>query len=214
MSEVQPPDFALLETMRLEAGKVHHLANHLQRMGQSAQHFGFAFDSALAWATVQQAAQQAPWLEEGQPQRLRLLCHRDGKLRAEVTPLGPNPDPVQVHLAQFPVHSAHPFLRHKTTRREVYQQHTAALLAGEDALLYNERGELTELTTGNLVVQLGGKKLTPPTQCGLLAGIGRGLALERGEVQEAVLHLEDLANAEALWHLNSLRGWQQVTLVR
>ena len=52
----------------------------------------------------------------------------------------------------------------------------------------------------------GGPLLTPPLSCGLLAGVLRGEMLETGKAAEAVLTVEDLQAAKALFVGNSLRG--------
>ena len=80
-------------------------------------------------------------------------------------------------------------------------------------LLYNEEGEFTEFTRGNLVVELDGALWTPPRECGLLAGVLRDECIERGEVRERAIRREDLERADAVWFINSLRGWVPVWVV-
>jgi para-aminobenzoate synthetase/4-amino-4-deoxychorismate lyase len=75
-----------------------------------------------------------------------------------------------------------------------------------DTLLYNERGEVTEFTKGNLVVELDGQRLTPALSCGLLPGTLRAELLARGEVREALLQRADMERASALWFVNGVRG--------
>lgn len=202
------PDFSLLETLRLEGGVLRDADLHLARMASSARYFGFSFDLDRARLVLAEVTQTA-----GGPYRVRLLCAPDGELSAQVLPLGANPDPLTAYLAQAPVQSGNVLLYHKTTRRDVYEAHTAHLFAGEDALLYNERGELTEFTTGNVVLELAGQLFTPPQHVGLLAGIARQRALAEGRVQEKVLTAADALAATAIWHLNSLRGWRRVRLL-
>ena len=102
------------------------------------------------------------------------------------------------------------FLCHKTTQRDVYDGHRAAYPDVFDVLLWNERGELTEFTRGNLVVELDGKRWTPVRSSGLLAGVFRGELLDAGAIAERILTLEDLAQATNLWFINSLREWVPV----
>jgi para-aminobenzoate synthetase/4-amino-4-deoxychorismate lyase len=80
-------------------------------------------------------------------------------------------------------------------------------------LLVNERGELTESTVANLVVRLDGVLWTPPLECGLLPGVLRAHLLARGEIRERVLRPEDLADAEEIWLINSVRKWRRAVLV-
>ncbi|MBK8469119.1 MAG: aminotransferase class IV [Actinomycetales bacterium] len=107
-------------------------------------------------------------------------------------------------------------MRHKTTRRGVYEQRleeaTARNSALLDVLLHNERGELTEFTIGNVVVRIDGALLTPPETCGLLPGTARADALRSGLVTERVLTLPDLDRVEQMWLLNAVRGWVPVAL--
>ena len=77
--------------------------------------------------------------------------------------------------------AARPALFHKTTRRGPYDAARRERPDAFDVLLANEEGELTELTIGNLVVDLDGEQVTPPREAGLLAGVMRAELLARGE---------------------------------
>ena len=79
-------------------------------------------------------------------------------------------------------------------------------------MLWNERGEVTESTTANLVLRLGGRKVTPPVACGLLAGTFRDRLLREGAVEEARVRVDELNRAEQLWLVNSVRGWMPARL--
>jgi len=81
-------------------------------------------------------------------------------------------------------------------------------------LLFNERGELTEFTIGNLVVELNGKLYTPPISCGLLAGTFREYLLETGQVEERIIRLDELNNCAKMFLVNSVRKWQRVQLIK
>ena len=104
-------------------------------------------------------------------------------------------------------------MRFKTTRREHYDAFAPADAAVFDTLLWNARGELTEFTRGNVAVRLDGRWWTPPLHCGLLAGIGRAHALSKGLVAERVIRVDELAHAEGLAFINSLRGWLDAQLL-
>lgn len=79
-------------------------------------------------------------------------------------------------------------------------------------LLWNGRGELTEFTIGNLVVERRGERLTPPREAGLLAGTFRAELLEAGEITERPLFKHDLLDASRVWLVNSVHGWVEVQL--
>jgi branched-subunit amino acid aminotransferase/4-amino-4-deoxychorismate lyase len=81
-------------------------------------------------------------------------------------------------------------------------------------LLYNEKGELTEFTIGNLVAQLGSQLLTPPLSCGVLAGTFRAHLLETSQVREGTIPLEQLTHCTGLFRINSIRLWEAVEIRR
>ena len=76
-------------------------------------------------------------------------------------------------------------------------------------LLYNEHGEVTETTRGNIVVRLGDDLWTPPVSCGLLAGTYRAKLLAEGKIRERVIPLEMLAKCDELFFINSVRLWRK-----
>jgi len=105
------------------------------------------------------------------------------------------------------------FLYHKTTHRTVYEQARAGRPDCDDGLLWNQGGELTETTTANVVLSLDGRLVTPPVASGLLAGVLRAELLGAGVVQEQVLTVDDLARCQAIYLVNSLRGWREAVWI-
>jgi para-aminobenzoate synthetase/4-amino-4-deoxychorismate lyase len=115
-------------------------------------------------------------------------------------------------IAASPIDPRDPFLFHKTTNREVYLH--ARRPDCDDVVLWNPDRQVTESTIANVVVDIGGRKVTPPVHCGLLAGTFRAELLESGEIQESIVTLDELQAASALWLINSVRGWWPATLHR
>jgi branched-subunit amino acid aminotransferase/4-amino-4-deoxychorismate lyase len=65
----------------------------------------------------------------------------------------------------------------------------------------------------NLVLSLEGRTVTPPIRSGLLGGTFRGLLVESGAIEEAVLRVEDLQHADNVELINSVRRWIPAILV-
>ncbi|HEX6184914.1 MAG TPA: aminodeoxychorismate synthase component I [Pyrinomonadaceae bacterium] len=205
------PDFELLETLRLDESGYHLLEEHLTRLEASAEYFGFDVSAGDVREALRRHAEEH--IACG-ARRVRLLVAADGRARVESEPLDETPPaPRHVALALTPIDSSDRFLYHKTTRRGVYDARRAERPGLFDVLLWNERGELTEFTNGNLVVELDGERLTPPREAGLLAGTFRAELLRRGRVAERVLTREDLSRATRVWFVNGVRGWVEVSPV-
>lgn len=204
--------FEVLETLALVDGVYRHQAEHLARMAEAAQHFGYPWQPAAVQACLQSLAAQhgrGPW-------RVRLLLDRFGQPRAEAFALQPTATPVRLQLAPRPLAEAHgEWVRFKTTRRAHYAAFAPAPGSGIfDTVLFNAEGEITESTFGNLAMQMDdGRWLTPPLGCGLLPGVGRAVALREGRVQEGVVRVQDLHRVRRWAFINSLRGWLDAELV-
>lgn len=201
------PTYELVETLLWRRGRYWLLARHLARLGASATALGFVWDPAKVAAALDLAAESLA----GGPWRVRLTLAADGALAVQSERITPRRGAAAVALARQPVDSANPWLRHKTTRRQAYE--SLVLPDVFDTLLWNERGEVTEFTRGNLIVRAGGRLLTPSAGCGLLPGTLRAALLARGAVREAVITLAELDAAEAVWFVNSVRGAQRVTVI-
>jgi para-aminobenzoate synthetase/4-amino-4-deoxychorismate lyase len=205
------PPFALLETLRLDGGAYPLEAAHLARLAASARYFAYADPTPAARAALAALAARADLVAGAW--RVRLTAAADGVVQAVPTPAPPPPTaPWRVAVSRTPVDADDPFLHHKTTYRAVYESRRAEWPDADDVLLVNARGELTEGTIANLVVEREGRRWTPPRACGLLGGVARAGALAAGEVAEAVLHPTALAGAERAWLVNALRGWVPLRL--
>jgi para-aminobenzoate synthetase / 4-amino-4-deoxychorismate lyase len=181
------------------------LERHLRRLGESAEYFGFPSDQRRVRDALGRSVSRAAG-----SLRVRLRLTSTGVPAVECTPLQVGSAPVRVKLAASPVSRDDVFLYHKTTNRLVYDR--ARLADADDVLLWNEEGELTESTIANLVVELDGVRVTPPVECGLLAGTLRGELLDRGEIGERIVGVDDLRRATRVWLINSVQGWRPATL--
>ncbi len=208
--EFEPKEYELLETLLLRDGQFWLEDLHLARLARSAATLGFPPPAPALQQTLTRYALQYP----GGDYRVRLCYSREGAVHLEGFPIAPNPPlTVPVALARSPVSSQDPLLQHKTTQRDLYEHHVHAAPPGQyDVLLWNERGEVTEFTRGNFVLEQNDAFYTPPQAAGLLPGVYRERLLEEGQITERVITLADLAQAEALWFVNSVRGWVAVQL--
>ncbi|MDR1956009.1 MAG: chorismate-binding protein [Treponema sp.] len=193
-------DFLLIETMKVEQGVILFRKEHFARLKKSAGYFGFALDERI-WAV--------------QPEKdgiLRLLLDKQGRSTLEYKDLVPASS-TQVRISPVRVDSGDIFLYHKTSYRPYFSARQEPYKTFYDELFFNEKGELTEGSRTNIVLEIQGRRYTPPESCGLLNGVYRQVMLDRGECSEKILHHEDLLRAEHIYCVNSVRGMQEVTLV-
>jgi para-aminobenzoate synthetase/4-amino-4-deoxychorismate lyase len=195
--------FALLETLAYHPGEGYRrLPGHRARLRSSARYFAVALDETRVDEALDEAV-----AEITAACRVRLLVHGDGRIETQVDPLEvPPAPPRRVGLAARPVDPRSVWLHHKTTRREVYDEARASRPDCDDVLLWNTRGEVTESTIANVVIETGGSRVTPPLSSGLLAGVERAQLLAQGHVGEAVVPVTDLHPGRRLWLVNSVRG--------
>lgn len=198
-------EFGLLETMLwTPAEGIFLLDYHLSRLRDSAEYFGFPFDDAAIARAVDSLTEGLT----GERFRVRLILEQDGRVVLEHQPVTP-PEAehsLRLKVAAGPIDTDDPFLYHKTTRRGVYERAMASVVDSDDVLLWNANGFVTETSTSNIVANLDGRWITPPVRCGLLGGTYRQWLLDRREVEEAELHLDQLPEIEALFLVNSVRG--------
>jgi para-aminobenzoate synthetase/4-amino-4-deoxychorismate lyase len=204
------PAFRLLESILWTPEEGYFLLDeHIRRLADSAAYFGFKLDLAALQARLTAFRTSLPV----GPQKVRLLLNRDGVVELEAVEIG-SEGSVTVGLTAEPINSDDIFLYHKTTRRAIYDEARASRPDCDDVLLWNERGEITESSSANVVLKLDGELLTPPMDCGLLPGTFRGRLLANGLVRERVLTKEDLWMSEAVYLINSVRQWREARPVR
>jgi 4-amino-4-deoxychorismate lyase len=197
-------DFSLIETMRWESGTgIVRLRLHLARLKRSAGRLGFpGADKA--------AEKLADVLGGNLPLRVRLTLSPTGEIAVTTAPFSPLPNETvwRVAIASARLDSSNRLLRHKTTRREIYEAARAEYPAAEadEVLLLNEKDEPCEGTITSIFLDDGSGVLkTPPISCGLLAGVLRTemICARRARIQH--LTLADLQTG-TLYMGNSLRG--------
>lgn len=208
--EVDRPEFQLLESLLLYEGKYFLFAEHLDRLQNSAQYFGFQ----LHLEDIKKALLDFAHLNNHTLLKVRFLLGKNGEILIEGQPIKKTETTLKVMLADEPIDHSNPFLYHKTTNREIYasfQRNKPSSVF--DVLLWNEDRELTEFTNGNVVLEIDGLLWTPSVNSGLLAGTFREWLIKNGEVQEKTLTIADLKKSSRIWFINSVRKWLEVELI-
>ncbi len=225
--------FDLIESMRLDNGTLLRLPLHMARLAKSALHFGFA--NATTWPEWEQRVQTSLMQLTAQHPtgafKVRLQLSAQGQLQTDVQALkGPQGaaystpptsadlqhllttlPKVPVALATLPMPTPDDFIWHKTTRRQAYKFFTPQP-PHFDTLLFNEAGDITEFTIGNVAILMGGQWLTPSLASGLLPGVMREMLLKNHVLKESHIPVTALKQADGIMLINSVRGLVPVQL--
>ncbi len=200
----------LIETLGWDGQRLVRRTRHMARLAASAAALGYAHD-AEAVARILDS------VEGSEPLRVRLTLDRQGGLDLTTAPMGPTAALWRVALAPDRLDASDPWLRHKTTRRALYDRWRAALPQGVDEVLFaNQTGQMAEGTITNLFFAASpfddAPLFTPPLSDGCLPGCLRAELLATGKCTERALAVDDLGDI-SLYCGNSLRGLIPAQLV-
>jgi para-aminobenzoate synthetase/4-amino-4-deoxychorismate lyase len=209
----EEPEFSLLETLLWEPEEEYFLLEyHLRRLRDSAGYFDIPYSDELMVRTL--SARAASFSKTRR--RVRLLLGKNGSPSVESAEISFSNSGRTLTLkkAEKPVDSSDPFLFHKTTHRRTYDEARHPVPDCDDVVLWNEKGEVTETTTANLVVEWGNRLITPPMHCGLLAGTFRAWLLDHGRIEESPVSFSMLEKTKKIFAVNSVQKWQRVVFSR
>jgi para-aminobenzoate synthetase/4-amino-4-deoxychorismate lyase len=210
------PEFAILETFASDVDDT-GLDAHVERMAGTASVFGVAGAPSTSALRLASLAQDDKGARDDTSRRslIRLRLHSGGRLERLVEGLDESDEPVRICLASARVRSDDPFLRYKTTWRPAHDAAASEARAHGcfDALLQNERGDITEGWRTNLFFERDGELWTPPAADGVLPGILRSRLVSEGRVRERSISAEELQETDAIYIGNSARGLLRALLI-
>jgi para-aminobenzoate synthetase/4-amino-4-deoxychorismate lyase len=228
------PEFKLIETMLWHPESGYWLLDlHLERLAESAGYFFYPFELDKIKAGLDELAEGFRSSAPVQSQRVRLTLSKQGGIEltcselsgglfpvinpAEILEVKESRDLPSAVFSSKKTDSRSPYLFHKTTLRELYDEERDHAVARGfyEVLFVNEKGEVTEGSYTNIFLQKDGKLITPPVSCGLLPGVFRNHLLHEYPdfVEEAPFTRKEIAQADALYVGNSVRGLVKVKIL-
>lgn len=196
--------FKLITTGRISQKQLLFEDQHLERLTKASRYFSYPFDPKDLRQKIEIECQAC---DSHQDYRMRISLSKSGEIelsRQVLTPLSPDFCQTKLCLQETDLNQA--FTYFKTT-------HRPHLSLGKQEIIYhNAAGELLETSIGNLVLKIDGKLYTPPINLGILSGIYRQHLLGKGQVEEKILTLADLNQAEAVYGCNAVRGLYELLL--
>ena len=202
----QEPRFELLTTGRIHQGELTFLEQHLTRLREASRYFAYPFNEPKLLNDLQE---ELTHLDPSLDYRCRIALQKNGSFHLVITELTDLPASyLQAQLTEQKIDLATPFTYFKTSQRN----HLAA--NHREQIFYLPNGSLLETTIGNLILEIEGKLYTPPAYLPLLDGIYRRHLLETQQVEEKLLTLKDLKNADRIYACNALRGLYELDCQR
>ena len=196
--------FQLITTGKISQKQLLFEDQHLERLTKASRYFAFPFDPEELRQKIEEECQVC---DSHQDYRLRITLSKSGEIelsRQILSPLSPSFCKAKLCLQEADLNQS--FTYFKTT-------HRPHLSLGKQEIIYhNAAGELLETSIGNLVLKINGKLYTPPIRLGILPGIYRQHLLETGQVEEKVLTVPDLDQAEAVYGCNAVRGLYELRI--
>lgn len=112
--------------------------------------------------------------------------------------------------------SVNPIIKSNNLLNNALAMQEANRHGGEEALMCNYRGEISECSQSNFFIVRGGVVVTPTSQAGLLEGVTRAFLFEVGrdlgiEVRAETLHPKDLESADEMFITSTTRELSPVT---
>jgi len=202
--------FSLIETIAWN-NNFKFLKEHIIRMKASAEYFGFSFNTGDIRNELNKLEDK---FTRGKKYRIRLLLRKNGCLDNEFSEIKESPGVRYAAISNYRITPENIFLYHKTTNRVLYDREYSHYnrLGYFDVIFLNIKDEITEGAISNIIIEKDSRLYTPSLSSGVLAGIYRGSLLKKGKVQEKIIFLQELLDAERIFLCNSVRGLTQVRL--
>lgn len=227
----------VFETMRAYQGKVLLLTNHLARLERSA--FALGISLPVSCERLADLVREALTQNQLQEAYLRVTVSRGpGEIGLDpalckaptlviiAKPFQPYPDSFYTHGVSVMIAKTRrnspeaipPHAKSLNYLNNILANMEAKTAGAHEALLLNHRNEVTEGTTSNVFVVREGRLRTPAIDCGILAGLTRGvilkLARDRGiETDEVRLTANDLYDADECFLTSTTQEVLPVTRV-
>ena len=197
--------FKLITTGKINQKQLLFENQHLERLTKASRYFSYPFNPEDLRQKIEEECQAC---DSHQDYRLRIILSKSGEIelsRQLLAPLSPSFCKAKLCLQEADLNQA--FTYFKTTHRPHLN------LDKQEIIYHNAAGELLETSIGNLVLKINGKLYTPPIRLGILPGIYRQHLLETGQVEEKVLTVPDLEQAETIYGCNAVRGLYELEVI-
>ncbi|HUW87728.1 MAG TPA: aminotransferase class IV [Candidatus Paceibacterota bacterium] len=209
-----PGGEGIFESLKTMGGVPFALTRHLARATRSAAILGMRIqpDTEIRQAVAVVLSKTPQSLEFG---RLRIRFHKSGEFDLVHETYHPWTRPARLTILDRPINENSPTAGLKTLP---FTENIECLKLAHDegfdeGVRFNLSGVVSESATSNLLLKIDDRWVTPSLASGCLPGITRELALQWFDIKDRVVTQADLANAESIYLISSLKVAQPVSLL-
>jgi branched-chain amino acid aminotransferase len=192
----------VFEVIRVYRGRPFALADHYQRMTESAANLRLPIEIDDIKAEVTALLEAAG---EGYDGLLRVLVTRAGNRIAITEPLPDLPDSLALSTVTYAPPRILDGVKSLSYAGNMLATRLAREEGSDEALLVTPHGRVLELPTGSFFFVIGGKLATPPLSDHILASITRARILANTDAEERPCTLDDLAGIEEAFVASTVR---------
>ena len=200
----------VFETLRSYGGKLFAVAEHFERLERGLIEVGGSL-AAYPWygREVILAGVEKILSHDAIPSgALRISIYSDGNWILTHKSYSPSAQALRCTLMRRD-HEALTFKSSSYSMR-LRARRLAERSGFDDAIFVDSEGEISELSTSNLIALIDGELITPRLESGALPGVTRKLLIENFGLVERALTVETLARAESIAAISSLREIQPI----
>lgn len=198
------------EVIRIYTGRPFGLADHLDRMVNSAGRLDLAFDRAAL------EAEAAALLAEAGPveAQLRLIVTRGGRRIAAIEPLADYGPTIALARVEYRPTIILNGVKSLSYAANMHASRLAEAAGAEDALFVTPEGIVLETPTSSIFwVNATGRLRTTELEAGILASITRDRVMRDLDAEEGAWPLQDLLSAREVFIASTTREVQAVSRI-
>jgi branched-chain amino acid aminotransferase len=216
----------LFETMLWTGSDIRFFEDHMDRLSKSAVVLSLSLPETKQTIAAGLFELSVPM--KGKIAAIRLTLSRGQANRGLIIPAQTTPllvatisafevptSPVKLKTVTICRNSCGPSSRLKTLSYidNIMALDEARAAGFDDAMMLGTTGNLACASSANIIIRYKGANLTPALEDGALAGIVRGKLLTSGQVQEAHISVDMLANCQSAALTNALIGVRRISAI-
>ena len=191
---------------------IKNFSHHKKRLKKTAHELKYPFDDDCFENAIRSIN------SDNKPQRVRLALNNLGEFNIQQNDYVPHQSDKEItfSISKYPLSDNVQVTRHKISSRNFYdgeRNRIKKITNADEVVFFNKKNHICEGSFTSIFIKKNGVLITPPLSCGLLPGVLRAKLLEKKQVIEETLTINDIIEADEVFLGNSLRGLMKAKLL-